>query len=58
LIRLLDNYNKMVGEAEQSTASELAEVEDFLNTILATPVMTKTFTFLINNGNTCFMYLL
>ncbi|KAL3888717.1 hypothetical protein ACJMK2_001080 [Sinanodonta woodiana] len=51
LICLLDNYNKMVGEAEQSTASELAEVEDFLNTILATPVMTKTFTFLINNGH-------
>ncbi|KAL3888700.1 hypothetical protein ACJMK2_001064 [Sinanodonta woodiana] len=51
LIRLLDNYNIVVGQTEQPTTSELAEVDDFMNTILATPVMAKTFTFLANNGH-------
>ncbi|KAK3598712.1 hypothetical protein CHS0354_003273 [Potamilus streckersoni] len=51
LIHLLDNYNIVVGQAEQQTTAELAEVNDFVNTILATSVMTKTFTFLVENGH-------
>ncbi|KAL3888573.1 hypothetical protein ACJMK2_000939 [Sinanodonta woodiana] len=50
LICLLDNYNIRVGQTEQLTTSELAEVDDFLNTILATAVMTKTFNFLAESG--------
>merc|ERR1712226_268773 len=47
---LLDNYNPSVTVVEDNTPTEQAEVEAFLDIILATEVMQETYTFLSERG--------
>ncbi|KAK6173058.1 hypothetical protein SNE40_016592 [Patella caerulea] len=49
-ILLLDNYNINVGQADDISATEWDEIENFLDEILATSVMQKAFTFLHTYG--------
>ena len=53
-IDLLDNYNPMYGVDEDFTPSDLNEQNIFLDTILATKVMTTTFNFLKNHGKSVY----
>ncbi|XP_045179222.2 uridylate-specific endoribonuclease D-like [Mercenaria mercenaria] len=50
LIRLLDNYNHVVGGAEHSNYEEDHEVTSFLDAISKTSVMQKTLQFLHQHG--------
>ncbi|KAK3606623.1 hypothetical protein CHS0354_011750 [Potamilus streckersoni] len=42
--------NRVVGQAEELTIVELAEVDAFMHDILTTSVMSKTYTFPISNA--------
>ncbi|XP_055327992.1 uridylate-specific endoribonuclease-like [Paramacrobiotus metropolitanus] len=46
LIALFDNYNPVLGQAEEVTAQEKQEETAFLDAIMATPVMQKAFEYL------------
>lgn len=50
LIRLLDNYNHVIGGAEHSTYEEDQEITAFLDEISKTSVMQKTLQFLHQHG--------
>ena len=49
-LSLLDNYNVNIGQTESLTEAELAEIDAFLDAILATQVMSLAFNFLRENG--------
>jgi hypothetical protein len=53
LIRLLDNYNHVVGGAEHSNSEEVHEIATFLDAISKTTVMQKTLLFLHQHGTYC-----
>ncbi|XP_038609151.1 poly(U)-specific endoribonuclease [Tachyglossus aculeatus] len=45
-IRLLDNYNRATGRCEEVTDRELAEQDNFLRTIMDTPILQALYAFL------------
>ena len=49
-IALLDNYNPNFGVDEDFTVGDQKEQDHFLDTIMATKVMTKTVNFLVSKG--------
>ena len=52
-IRLLDNYNHVIGGAEHSNYEESQEISTFLEAISKTGVMQKTLLFLHQHGLYC-----
>ncbi|GAV02178.1 hypothetical protein RvY_12775 [Ramazzottius varieornatus] len=50
LIALLDQYNPVMGQREEVTPAERRDQSSFLDAILATPVMRKTWDFLKSKG--------
>ncbi|XP_067667898.1 uridylate-specific endoribonuclease-like [Haliotis asinina] len=52
LIPLLDNYNPNIGESESLTSAQWAEINSFLDEVLATSVMQKAYNYLLNEGKT------
>lgn len=50
-VNLLDNYERNIGLAEIQVSDELAEVETFLNVVMATEVMALANVYLVSNGN-------
>uniref|UniRef100_A0A3B4AJT8 Uridylate-specific endoribonuclease n=1 Tax=Periophthalmus magnuspinnatus TaxID=409849 RepID=A0A3B4AJT8_9GOBI len=48
LIRLLDNFERSTGVAEQVTADELLEISQFLDAVLQTPVMRRAHQYLVS----------
>lgn len=50
LVALHDNYNADVAVAETETAAETAEINAFLDAVLATPIMQQLQTFLTSKG--------
>ncbi|XP_010752289.2 uridylate-specific endoribonuclease C [Larimichthys crocea] len=49
-IRLLDNYERSTGVAEQVTTEELAEMNLFLDAVLQTEVMKRAHKYLVSKG--------
>lgn len=48
LIRLLDNYERSTGVAEQVTTEELLEINQFLDAVMQTPVMKRAHQYLVS----------
>ncbi|KAJ0069151.1 hypothetical protein NL108_002971, partial [Boleophthalmus pectinirostris] len=48
LIKLLDNFERATGVAEQVTADELLEISQFLDAVLQTPVMRRAHQYLVS----------
>lgn len=48
LIRLLDNFERSTGVAEQVTAEELLEISQFLDAVMQTPVMKRAHQYLVS----------
>ncbi|XP_072291789.1 uridylate-specific endoribonuclease C [Eucyclogobius newberryi] len=48
LIKLLDNYERSTGVAEQVTTEELLEISHFLDAVLQTPVMKRAHQYLVS----------
>lgn len=53
-IALLDNYNYNIGQTEDLTSDEWAEIEDFLTEVIKTQVMQLAYGYLLNNSKTHF----
>ncbi|KAM6936908.1 uridylate-specific endoribonuclease C [Xenentodon cancila] len=49
-MKLLDNYERSTGVAEQVTTEELAEINLFLDAVLETQVMKRTHRYLVSTG--------
>ncbi|XP_071106086.1 uridylate-specific endoribonuclease-like [Haliotis cracherodii] len=52
LLPLLDNYNPNIGQSESLTSAQWAEINSFLDAVLATSVMQKAYNYLLNEGKT------